>query len=88
MKRDVLFAGMDIIKELETIKQYSNISSSESMSSGFDYAVKMLNMILNENLGDASCVVHIPNLEVQEEFFKSDLFKYLDIHGFNLPCVK
>lgn len=92
MRRDVLFLGMDIIKEMEKINdelESKNGKMSEETRSGYEYAKNLLDTLINESIeNEESCVVNIKGLNHQREFFKSDLFKYLDKNGGFLIEVK
>lgn len=92
MKRDILFLGMDIVKQLDFLKAESENSTgtqlTEEQEYGYQCAKNMLGTVLNEMLDDTeTCVVHINGFEGQSEFFKKDLFKYFDKNGFTLPEV-
>ncbi|SHN06087.1 hypothetical protein SAMN02746066_04661 [Anaerosporobacter mobilis DSM 15930] len=92
MKRDMLFLGMDIVKQLDWLKEESEkvtgVVFNKEQEYGYECAKNMLHTILIEMLDEQeTCVVHINGLDGQIEFFKSDLFKYFDKNGFTLPEV-
>lgn len=92
MRRDVLFLGMDIIKEMDKINDELESKSGkmpEEARKGYEYAKSLLNTLINESIeNEESCVVNIKGLDHQEEFFKSDIFKHLDKNGGFLIEVK
>jgi hypothetical protein len=95
MKRDVLFLGMDIIKEAKklhiefknTITDGMNEAQLTIYNKGVEDMLYCVGCLLDrEHLSDEQTfVVNIEDLEMQTEFFKRDLFKLADKRDYNLP---
>lgn len=95
MKRDVLFLGMDIIKETKKLHNEFKKTITKDMpeellsiyTKGVEDALYCVSWLLDrERLSDGEAfVVHVEDLEIQEEFFKTELFKLADKRGYDLP---
>lgn len=92
MKRDILFLGMDIVKEMDKVKELLTTDNiPKEFENGYLFAKYILNELINKPIEnkEETCIVHIKDFNNgQEEFFKSDLFKYLDKHDGFLPDVR
>ena len=102
MKRDVLFLGMDINKVLKALinvakehaitNNYLNLPEQHLVAyeSGIEFALNNLKCLLDSIDRDngENFIVHIDNLEKQEEFLKTDLFKLADKRGYEMLEVQ
>ena len=76
---EMLFAGMDVTKELkDTLKQCEDTITNgmtKSEKKAYDCGIKNVMSILSSMLEDENPVVHISGLEDQEEFDIKELYE-------------
>jgi len=98
MKRDVLFLGMDLIKETRELHNEFKGTTTGGMTEdqlkiynkGYEDALYCVGWLLDRGnrSEEETFIVHVEDLEVQTEFFKKDLFKLADKRDYELPeCV-